>query len=184
MSGLDLAATSLGLAGIEIPEHMESRDLFAPGFKPREFVISARDRCDYTIDRIRTVRTPRFRYIRNFMEDRPFMQPNYRDAWEITQTVRKLHAEGRLGAIQDRFWSDKRPSEELYDLQNDPHEIANLAGSPEFADELKRHRAILEEWIRKNDDKGQYPEDAPNLKYMFDWWGEKCVNPEYDRFRK
>ena len=33
-------------------------------------------------------------------------------------------------------------------------------------------------------DKGQDPEDAAGLKYMFDWWGDKCVNPEYDRFRK
>ena len=184
VNGLDIAATSLALAGIEIPDYMESRDLFARGFKPREHVISARDRCDFTIDRIRTVRTKRFRYIRNFFSDRPYMQPNYRDTWELTQIMRKLHAEGRLDAIQDRFWSDDRPGEELYDLQNDPHEIENLAGDPKYADELKRHRIILDHWIRKTDDKGQYPEDIANLKYMFDWWGEKCVNPEYDRFRK
>jgi arylsulfatase A-like enzyme len=184
VSGLDIAATSLALADIEIPDTMESRDLFARGFEPRECVISARDRCDYTIDRIRTIRTKRFRYIRNFLTDRPYMQPNYRDAWEITQTMRKLHAEGGLDVIQDRFWSDERPLEELYDLQNDPHEIDNLAGRPEFVPELERHRNILEHWIRETDDKGQYPEDAANLKYMFDWWGDKCVNPEYDRFRK
>lgn len=184
VSGLDIAATSLALAGIEIPDYMESRDLFAREFKPREFAISARDRCDYTIDRIRTVRTKRFRYIRNFLLDRPYMQPNYRDAWEITQTMHELHAQGRLDAIQDRFWSDERPEEEMYDMQNDPHEIDNLAGRPEFRDELRRHRKILDDWIRKTDDKGQYPEDTANLKYMFDWWGEKCVNPEYDRFRK
>lgn len=184
VSGLDIAATSLALAGIEIPGHMESRDLFARGFKPREFVISARDRCDYTIDRIRTVRTEHFRYIRNFFPDRPYMQPNYRDAWEITETMRRLHAEGRLDAVQDRFWSDERPEEEFYDLRNDPHEINNLAGNPEFTDELKRHRLILEQWIRETDDKGQYREDAPNLKYMFDFWGDKCVNPEYEQFRK
>ncbi|MGB2906732.1 MAG: sulfatase [Candidatus Aminicenantaceae bacterium] len=184
INGIDLAATSLALAGIGIPDHMESRALFARGFEPREFVISARDRCDYTIDRIRTVRTERFRYIRNLLTDRPYMQPNYRDAWEITQTMRTLHAEGRLNAVQDRFWSEERPSEEFYDLQKDPHEIDNLAGRPDVASELERHREILNEWIRATDDKGQYPEDASNLKYMFDWWGDKCVNPEYDRFKK
>jgi hypothetical protein len=112
------------------------------------------------------------------------MQPNYRDAWEITQTMRNLHAQGRLDAIQDRFWSDERPSEELYDLQNDPNEIENLAVRSEYEVELVRHRKILDNWIRETDDKGQYPEDTANLKYMFDWWGEKCVNPEYDQFRK
>jgi hypothetical protein len=111
------------------------------------------------------------------------MQPNYRDAWEITQAMRRLHAEGKLDPVQDRFWSEERPAEELYDLATDPHEIENLAENPEFADELNRHRSILELWIRETGDKGQYPEDPPGLKYMFDWWGEKCVNPEYDQFR-
>lgn len=183
VSGLDIAATSLVLAGIPIPETMESRDLFAPDFSPRDYVISARDRCDFTIDRIRTVRTQRFRYIRNFLTNRPYMQPNYRDDWEITQLMRKLHADGELDEIQDRFWSDKRPSEELYDLANDPHEINNLAAHPDYAAELKKHRNILEQWIRDTDDKGQYPEDDANLRFMLDWWGERCVNPEYDRVR-
>jgi len=184
VNGIDIAATSLALAGIEIPDYMESRNLFVQGFKIREHVISARDRCDYTIDRIRTIRTKRFRYIRNFFLDRPYMQPNYRDAWEITQTMRKLHAQGQLDAIQDRFWIEERPREEFYDLLNDPYEIDNLASRHEFVDELKRHRMILDNWILESDDKGQYPEDAANLKYMYDWWGEKCVNPEYDCFRK
>jgi arylsulfatase A-like enzyme len=183
VNGIDIAATSLALAGIPIPETLESRDLFAEDFKPRDYVISARDRCDYTIDRIRTVRTAQFRYIRNFLTDRPYMQPNYRDQWEITQVMRKLHYEGKLDEIQDRFWSDIRLSEELYDIKNDPHGIHNLAGNPDFASELEKHRKILEKWIKDTDDKGQYPEDDANLKFMLDWWGEKCVNPEYDRVR-
>ncbi|MCJ7679480.1 MAG: sulfatase-like hydrolase/transferase, partial [Candidatus Aminicenantes bacterium] len=183
VNGLDIAASSLTLAEIPIPAHMESRDLFAADFKPREYVISARDRGDYTIDRIRTVRTRQFRYIRNFFPERPYMQPNYRDEWDITQLMRRLHTEGKLDHVQDRFWSDERPTEELYDLDNDPHEIRNLAGRPDFAEELQRHRLILENWIDATGDKGQYPEDKPNLKYMFDWWGDKCVNPEYDIFR-
>lgn len=184
VSGLDISATSLALAGIPIPDYMDGRDLFSKNFQPRKFVISARDRCDFTIDRIRTVRTKRFRYIRNFFPDRPYMQPNYRDEWDITQKMRKLHAEGKLNEIQDRFWSNERPAEEFYDLENDPYEINNLAENPSYDDELKRHRTILENWIKETDDKGQYPEDAANLKFMFDWWGEKCVNPEYDIFKK
>lgn len=183
VNGLDIAATSLALAGIDIPKTMESRDLFANNFTPRNQVISARDRCDYTIDRIRSVRKKRFRYIRNFLPDRLYMQPNYRDQWEITQLMRKLHEDGKLDEIQDRFWADERPEEELYDIKNDPHEINNLADYPEYAEELKRHRQILIDWITETDDKGQYPEDRASLKYMFDWWGEKCVNPEYDQFK-
>ncbi len=76
-------------------------------------MIAARDRCDYAIDRIRSVRTRRFRYIRNFFPDRPYMQPNYRDEWEITALIRRLHAEGKLNIVHDRFWPSERPSEEL-----------------------------------------------------------------------
>ncbi len=97
--------------------------------------------------------------------------------------VRARAAQGGLDVVQDRFWSDDRPAEELYDLEADPHEIRNLAGDAAHAAELQRHRAILENWISETDDRGQYPEDAPNLRYMFDWWGERCVNPEYDIFR-
>jgi hypothetical protein len=50
---------------------------FGENFAPRTHVISARDRCDYTIDRIRSVRTENFRYIRNFLTDRPLLQPQY-----------------------------------------------------------------------------------------------------------
>jgi arylsulfatase A-like enzyme len=54
VSGIDISATSLSLAGIDIPDHMHGMDMFAPNYK-RDFIIAARDRCDFTIDRIRTV---------------------------------------------------------------------------------------------------------------------------------
>lgn len=183
VNGLDIAATSLALAGIRVPGYMESRDLFAENFQPRTHVISTRDRCDFTIDRIRSVRTERYRYIRNFYPDRPYMQPNYRDEWDISRMMRKLHADGKLNKIQDRFWSDERPAEELYNLRTDPHEIHNLAPEPRLKPVLEAHRKILTRWICETGDRGQYPEDAPNLKYMYDHWGKKCVNPEYNRFK-
>ncbi len=186
VNGLDMAASTLALAGIPIPAYMESRNLFATDFIPRDAVISVRDRCDYTIDRIRTVRTDRYRYIRNFFPDRSYMQPNYRDEWEITQWMRSQHEDGKLDAVQDRFWSDARPSEELYDLENDPHEIHNLAFNTAHRDTLLAHRKILTEWIAETGDQGQYPEDSANLKYMLDVWRERGiepVNPEYDHLR-
>ena len=149
-------------------------------------MISARDRCDYTIDRIRTVRTARFRYIRNFFPDRPYMQPNYRDEWDITQLMRRLHAEGKLDPVQDRFWSKERPSEELYDLENDPFEIRNLAFDADYSGVLVQHRRLLTQWIDETDDRGRYPEDSANLQYMLDVWRERGVepvNPEYDHLR-
>lgn len=187
ISGLDITATSLALAGLEVPSYMESRNLFASDYRQREYVVSVRDRCDYTIDRIRSVRTKKFRYIRNFFPDRPYMQPNYRDEWEITTLMRELHLQGKLDPVQDRFWGDDRPSEELYDIENDPHSINNLWLDPEYREVLLQHRQYLTEWICATGDQGQYPEDSGNLKYIYDFWinkGVEPVNPEYNQFKK
>ena len=54
------------------------------------------------------------------------------------------------------------PAEELYDLENDPHEIRNLAGSdqPEAQAALRRMRELLETWIKETDDQGAVFESA------------------------
>ena len=183
VSTLDVAATTVALAGLEIPEWFEGVDLFARDHQPREFVVSARDRCDYTIDRIRTIRTDRFRYIRNFMTDRPWMQPQYRDGRGVVREVRRMYEQGELNEVQARFYGPDRPAEELFDMQNDPHQINNLAHDPAHTHELKRHREILEKWIKDTDDKGQYPESQESLAGVLKRWGNKCVNPEYDALR-
>jgi N-sulfoglucosamine sulfohydrolase len=45
-----------------------------------------------------------------------------------------------------------RPHEELYDLENDPHEMKNVAGDPKYADVLKDLRARLKDWQVKTKD--------------------------------
>ena len=46
----------------------------------RDVVFAARARCGETVDRIRSVRTEQFKYIRNFHPQRPLLQPNeYKD---------------------------------------------------------------------------------------------------------
>ncbi|MDP6988572.1 MAG: sulfatase [Planctomycetota bacterium] len=180
VSLLDVSATTLAFAGLELPAWIEGRDLFAADHVPREFVISARDRCDYTIDRIRTVRSDRYRYIRNFLTDRPLLQPQYRDKTDYVVALREGHAEGSLPRRVDEIFFGPRPSEELYDLAADPHEMRNLATEPDHAAELARHRAILEAWMERSDDRGRYPEPAASLRAVRARWGEKCVNPEYE----
>ena len=147
-------------------------------------MISARDRCDYTIDYIRSVRSERYRYIRNFLTDRPLLQPQYRDNRDYTIFLRKAHQAGTLPPLVDKIFFGPRPGEELYDLQEDPHETRNLAGNPAFQKVLQDHREILANWQRRTDDKGQYPESDAGLREVLNQWKDKCVNPEYDRIRK
>lgn len=183
VSGIDLAPASLALAGLSIPEAMEGQDFLADSSKTRDYVIAARDRCDYTIEKIRAVVTPRFKYLRNYLTDRPFMQPSYKDPWEVSKRFREMMADREMNETQLIFFGDKKEAEELYDLENDPHEIRNLAGDPEYAEELRRHREILEGWIAETGDKGQEGESDIGLLCTLKRWGDKCVNPEYDRVR-
>ncbi|MFA6813679.1 MAG: sulfatase [Bacteroidaceae bacterium] len=183
VSLLDLTATTLGLANIKIPAYYESKDLFDPEYH-RDFIVATRDRCDFTIDRIRAIRTKEFKYIRNFMTDRPLMQPQYRDGKKGYNYILKIKAEGKIKFADDWLSKTKRPAEELYDLKKDPWEIHNLADDLTYNKQLVTMRNTLNKWIKDTDDKGQYPESEGSLKATYVHWGERCSNPEYDKFKK
>lgn len=183
VSGIDISAASLAAAGIGVPESMEGRDFLAEDYEPRDYLVAARDRCDYTIEKIRAVVTPRFKYLRNYLTDRPYMQPTYKDGWEVTKKFRDMMAKGEMNETQLIFFGEDRVPEEFYDLENDPHELHNLAEDPHFAEELDEHRAHLAEWIEETGDRGQQPESDLGLLCTLKRWKEKCVNPEYDRVR-
>ena len=155
---IDLAPTMLDLAGAKIPEKMEGRPFMGDhAGPPREYVFGARDRCDETVFRLRTVRDARYRYIRNFTPDRPFLQKNdYKErSYPVWNLLKELNAAGKLTPPQEFLCAPTMPEEELYDLQTDPHEIANLAKSPEHQETLKRLRAALEKWIEETNDQGK-----------------------------
>ena len=185
IGGIDLGPTALSLASIEIPTYMEGVNFLDESTQPRKFVISTRDRCDFTIDRIRSVRSENYKLIRNFMTDRPYSQLTYMDVdgVEFMHVMKQLYKEDQLNAVQARFMSGERPAIELYNLQEDPFELNNLADNPEYADVLQEHDDVLQKWIRETDDKGQYPEDEEGLKLMLGIWGQHAINPEYDALR-
>ncbi|MGB0596264.1 MAG: sulfatase family protein [Rubripirellula sp.] len=158
---IDLAALSLAAAGIKIPNSMQAQDILSPEYKPRQAVFAARDRCDETVDRMRSVRTKKFKYIRNFLPNRPYLQPcRYKDAKSILIALREWNDQGKLNATQKLIFRDTRPTEELYDLENDPHEINNLANVSKYANELQTMRQRLNAWMEETDDKGREPESA------------------------
>ncbi len=159
-SYIDLPVTTLLLAGAALPPRFDGRCLF--GGAASDYVIAARDRCDETVDRIRCVRTPRYKYIRNFMPERPYLQPNrYIEAnYPVLQVLKDGAAAGTLKGAEAIMTQSTRPAEELYDLQSDPDEIHNIADDHEHQEELMRLRRTLDEWIKATDDKGAYPEKA------------------------
>jgi arylsulfatase A-like enzyme len=180
---LDLSATTLRWAGIPIPDWYEGQALFGMNVKLRFAVYSAKDRLDHTIDRARTVRTDRFRYVRNYLLDRNLLQPQYRDNRPFTIDIREAYAKGTLAPHLSRIYFGERPEEELYDVVKDPAMVHNLAGDPDYADELMRHRKLLVSWVAKGD-MGKGNEHPLELKQqMLPKW-DYGMNPEYEALRE
>jgi arylsulfatase A-like enzyme len=166
LMSIDLSATTLDLAGAPVPPKLQGQVFLGErAAPPRDYVFGARDRCDETVFRMRTVCDKRYRYIRNFTPERPFLQPNaYKERqYPVWNLLKELNADGKLTPPQAVLCAPAMPEEELYDLQADPHQIANLAKAPEHQEALKRLRGVLEKWIEESNDQGRTPEKAEDL---------------------
>ena len=182
---IDMTATSLALAGIAIPSWMQGRNILAKDYTPRDAVFAARDRCDETMEHLRCVRTDRFKYIRNYLNERPHLQPNrYKDDKAIIQKLRELHAANQLPPLTEQLlFADHRPAEELYDLTTDPDEIHNLAADPQFKSTLETLRKQLTDWEIRTHDQGRQSEpttmyDSDMQEYL------KGKSPKNDQLRQ
>jgi len=153
---IDIAALSLVTAGIAIPEKMEGDDLLAADYKPKLVVFAARDRCGEAADRVRSVRTNEYLYVKNFYPQRPHLMPsNYKDSKIIVKRLRELHAGDKLDPLAEKLlFSPTRPPEELYLHGEDPWQVKNLADDPKHAQVLEGLRKRLEKWIKETGDLG------------------------------
>jgi len=179
VSLIDVTATTLAIAGMPRPAGMQGRVFLGePADPPREYAFSARDRIDETVNRIRSVRDRRYRFIRNYMPEQGFASLNrYKEkCFLVIPLMRELHAKGSLtGAAAELM--QPVPREQLFDTEADPYEMRNLAASTaaEHREALIRLRAALDVWITETGDRGQYPEPpeiaAAQVKEMHDWFG-------------
>jgi arylsulfatase A-like enzyme len=178
IASIDVAATTLAIAGVQPPLMMQGRVFLGESrAPPRRYLFGGRDRGDETVDRIRTVRDARYRYLRNFYPGRPFLQLNrYKEfTYPMIPLMRELHAEGKLTPVQARLLAPTRPEEELYDLEEDPYEINNLAEDPAYRDRLREMRLVLDAWILESNDQGRIPE-PPEIPAFW----ERRMSENYD----
>lgn len=178
LEAIDVAPTLLSLVGAPVPSKMQGAPFLGPlTGQPKRYVFGARDRCDETVMRIRTVRDARYRYIRTYDPQPPFFQPNaYKareyPAWNVTQ---QLADESKLDTAQALLAQPRQPKEQLYDLIADPHEIHNLADSTRSEDiaALKRLSAELDAWVVRTDDQGRFPDTFSSLPLRKESEGRK-----------
>ena len=170
---IDLGPTILNLADIKIPKYMQGQPFLGRNLPAeRNYIFGARDRIDEIYDMVRSVRDKRYRYIRNFYPFTPYLPYlDYAERCNTMKEMRRLYAEGKLNKIQAQWMAARRPSEELYDIKNDPWETKNLAGDTEYAGIKRRFKEALYNWMIRTRDAALLPE--PMMKRLTKEYGSE-----------
>lgn len=160
ISSIDFGPTVLSLAGVPVPAHMQGRPFLGKqAAEERDAVFAARDRVDESYDMIRSVRTKKYLYVRNYYPNEPFpIWVPYLSNMPIHKEMLRLDAEGKLTGPQKSWFSYSRPPEELYDVQADPFQIKNIANDPAMKEVLREMRNRHEQWTRETNDLGHMNE--------------------------
>lgn len=183
ISFVDLAPTLLSITGITIPEYMQG-NAFLGNQKTGdpEYAYMFRGRMDEYYDMSRAVCDSKYRYIKNYMPYRIYGQ-HLEYLWRAPSigSWEQAYLNGDCNETQSVFWNTK-PVEELYDTENDPWEINNLANDPAYQEVLKRMRTANEKWITNIHDAGFIPEadliDRTANTPMYDYLRSGEVNME------
>lgn len=144
VSQVDIAATALDAAGVQVPSEVEGVSLLSAatdGTKlPERNAFSVRG-CHGTnelpwstaqFDQQRCVVGDRYKLIYNILPDLHYTPVDF-SKYPFFEELQKMNAEGKLDKrFSDAYFSPTRPMFELFDLQADPDEENNLIDNPEY----------------------------------------------------
>ena len=157
VSSVDLAPTILALAGVPVGPGFQGTSFAAvlrdPSQSTRPYAFSEHNWHDYRACE-RSVRSSRYRYIRNYLPELPATPPADAVRSPTYREMLKLHASDALPAPAAGPFQAPRPPEELYDLQSDPHELNNVIDDPALAEVLSELRRALDQWSEAIGDPG------------------------------
>jgi arylsulfatase A-like enzyme len=169
VSQVAFAPTFLEAAGLTAPPEMAEKSLLpllAGTAKGADRVFTERERHadvrrDHASYPVRAVRTEKWLYLRNFRPERwPAGDPEMVFAVGEFGDVDPGPTKDSILALRDdpararyfRLNFDRRPAEELYDAENDPHQLHNLADDPVHRATRLELRAALDQWMRTTGD--------------------------------
>lgn len=163
LSGEDFAPTMLEVAGVTPPKAMSGisflKQLRGQPFTPREYIFAERgphggdggmkpDIAANAFDLARCARSDRYKLIYN-CTPHGAVKPVDSASDPSWKEIEAAHAAGKLSPAHDKtYFTKPRPTFELYDLENDPGELHNLAGNAKLKDiEFGLKRALTEKMI-------------------------------------
>lgn len=155
VSFMDFAPTLMDLAGMEPEPVMHGKSFAGKAPEKREYIYAARSRADDVYDVSRLITDGRYIYIKNFMPYKPYIQDAliFSDVKRSFRELSRLKEAGELNDTSMRMYEPKA-SEELYDLQNDPYELNNLANDADFKEKTEELRSQLKSWLIDKKDIG------------------------------
>ncbi|MDA9622592.1 sulfatase [Flavobacteriaceae bacterium] len=158
---IDFAPTILSIADIDIPKIYQGKAFLGNQKSKikRKYLFTASDRFDEHSDRIRAVKSNRFKYIRNYNINKPHaLNIGYRTQMALMQHLNKLNDSNMLSPDQKLWFQAPKNPEEFYDLKNDPFELNNLIVENNYSKQLNDLRNQLDMWMKEINDLGHIPE--------------------------
>lgn len=170
ISGVDLAATILDVAGLQTSEGMTGisfkNELLGKPYDSREYVFAERgwhwgpiNRSD-GFDLSRSVTTNRYHYAYNATPEKRYspVDMGNKMAWIAMQM---MNEQNRLSPLHKRlYFESPRPVFELYDLKSDPYQLKNLADSKAMETVETELRSELDKWMIREGDYLPLPSHA------------------------
>jgi arylsulfatase A-like enzyme len=138
VSNIDVLPTLLEAAGVGVPSDVQGRSLLH-GDAPREAIFAEKTFHSY-YDPMRCVRTRGHKYIRNF------------ETAFAVEVPADIQAGATFRADPSRYSTDRPAIVELYDLEADPLEQHNLAGSAGTRVVERELSERLWAWMRETED--------------------------------
>lgn len=161
VSSVDFAATFLELAGVDKPDTVQGISMAPvlrdPAAEVRDVAFAERNWHVYQTHE-RAVRSGDWLYIWNAWPERHnvsgesavFIFPSAKELWQMAE-------EDKLTPAQALLTQAPQPAEMLFHVENDPHQLNNLAEDPEHRQVVEKMRSLLDRWTEATGD--SVPED-------------------------
>ena len=126
---IDVAATSLELAKITVPSHMQGNVFLGKNASKRKYAYGFRQRAGDAPENMRSITDGRYKLIWNRTTDRSWMQLSSYKKMEYPDysLYQVLDKKGAFKAPFNQIMASTKPEFELFDLKKDPMEFTNLS---------------------------------------------------------